>query len=96
MRATFGVSASCFAANVAAKHNAIELADKYPLAAATVPNHSFCVDTVLTGADDMESARSSSKIRLFMEVSCSESGTLVSHSYSDLRESREVHLISSS
>ena len=31
-RATFGVSASCFAANMAVKRNAVELTGKYPLA----------------------------------------------------------------
>lgn len=35
-RATFGVSASCFAANMAVKRNTIELADKFPLAADAV------------------------------------------------------------
>ena len=33
MRATFSVSESCFAANMAVKYNAVELADKYWLAA---------------------------------------------------------------
>ena len=54
-RATFGVSASCFAANMAVKQNAIELVDKYPLAVDVVHN-SFYVDDGLTGADDVESA----------------------------------------
>lgn len=54
-RATFGVSASCFAANMAVKHNAIELVDKYPLAAVAV-HESFYVDDGLTGADDVKSA----------------------------------------
>ena len=39
-RATFGVSASCFAANMALKQNAIELTDKY-LLAANVIHESF-------------------------------------------------------
>ena len=54
-RATFGVSASCFAANMALKQNAIEQADQYPLAAEAVDD-SFYVDDGLTGADDLESA----------------------------------------
>ena len=39
-RATFGVSASCFAANMAVKQNTIELVDKYPLAIVAVHNSS--------------------------------------------------------
>ena len=35
-RATFGVSASCFAANMAVKQNAIDLSHVYPLAAEAV------------------------------------------------------------
>lgn len=35
-RATFDVSASCFASNMVVKQNAVELADKYPLAAEVV------------------------------------------------------------
>ena len=54
-RAIFGVSASCFAANMAVKRNAVELADKYPLAADAV-HKSFYVDDGLTGADDIKSA----------------------------------------
>ena len=54
-RATFGVSASCFAANMAVKQNAMELANKYPLAADAV-HKSFYVDDGLTGADDIDSA----------------------------------------
>ena len=53
--ATFGISASCFAANMAVKQNAIEQADQYPLAAEAV-HKSFYIDDRLTGADDMESA----------------------------------------
>ena len=51
----FGVSASCFAANMAVKQNAIELAHKYLLAAEAVLD-SFYVDDGLTGAEDIESA----------------------------------------
>ena len=53
-RATFGVLASCFVANMAVKQNAIELADKYALAVDAVHN-SFYADDGLTGADDIES-----------------------------------------
>ena len=82
-RATFGVSASCFAANMAVKRNAVELADKYPLAADAV-HKSFYVDDGLTGANDVESAitlQRQLQDLFFTEVSCSESGTRVNHSY---------------
>ncbi len=54
-RATFEVSASCFAANMAVKQNAIDFTHEYPLAAAVV-EESFYIDDCLTGADDMETA----------------------------------------
>ena len=54
-RVTFGVSASSFAANMAIKENATDLAHKYPLAAKAVDN-SFYVDDGLTGADSTEEA----------------------------------------
>ena len=54
-RATFGVSASCFAANMAVKQNAIELAEEYPLAAKE-DHEAFYVDDGLTRADSVESA----------------------------------------
>ena len=54
-RVTFGVSASSFAANMAVKQNATDLAHKYPLAAKAVDN-SFYVDDGLTGADSTEEA----------------------------------------
>ena len=54
-RITFGVSASCFAANMAVKQNAIDFVHKYP-AAAEVVEKSFYVDDCLTGADDNETA----------------------------------------
>lgn len=53
-RTTFGVSASCFAANMV-KQNAMEFAHEYPLAAIAVLE-SFYVDDGLSGADDIESA----------------------------------------
>ena len=54
-RTTFGVSASCFAANMAVKQNAIDLSHVYPLAAEAVEK-SFYVDDGLTGADDTKTA----------------------------------------
>ena len=52
-RVTFGVSASCFAANMACKQNAIDFVDEYPMAAKVVET-SFYVDDCLTGADDIK------------------------------------------
>ena len=52
-RVTFGVSASCFAANMAVRQNARDLAHEYPLAAETV-ERSFYVDDCLSGADDIK------------------------------------------
>ena len=54
-RVTFGVSASSFAANMAVKQNAIDLAHEYPLAAEAVEK-SFYVDDGLTGANDVKTA----------------------------------------
>ena len=54
-RATFGVSASCFAANMEVKQNAIDLSHVYPLAAEAVEK-SFYVDNGLIGADDTNTA----------------------------------------
>lgn len=54
-RLTFGVSASCFAANMAVKQNAINQAHKYQLAAEAVEK-SFYVDDGLSGADCVETA----------------------------------------
>ena len=50
-RVTFGVSASCFAANMSVKQNAFELASQYPLAAKAV-TEDFYVDDGLTGAEE--------------------------------------------
>ena len=52
-RLTFGVSASSFAANMAVRQNAIDLAHDYPLAAKVV-EEMFYVDDCLTGADSLE------------------------------------------
>ena len=54
-RVTFGVSASSFAANMAVKQNALDLALEYPQAAAVVEK-SFYVDDGLTGADSIQEA----------------------------------------
>ena len=54
-RVTFGVSASSFAANMSVRHNAADLAHKYPLAAKAV-DESFYVDDGLTGADSTQEA----------------------------------------
>ena len=54
-RATFGVSASCFAANMAVKQNALELMRKYPQAAEAVLKF-FYVDDGLSGADSVKLA----------------------------------------
>ena len=54
-RVTFGVSASPFAANMAVKQNATDLAMQYPLATEVV-SRSFYVDDCLSGADTVSSA----------------------------------------
>ena len=51
-RLTFGVSASCFAANMAVKQNATDHALEYPLAANAVDDN-FYVDDGLSGADSV-------------------------------------------
>ena len=54
-RLTFGISASSFAANMAIKQNAINIAHEYPQASEVV-EESFYVDDCLTGADNNEDA----------------------------------------
>ena len=54
-RITFGVAASSYAANMAMRQNALDLALQYPLAAKAV-ELSFYVDDTLTGADSVEEA----------------------------------------
>ena len=54
-RLTFGVTSSSFAANMAVKQNAIELATKFPLASQAI-HKSFYVDDGLVGADSVEEA----------------------------------------
>ena len=61
-RVTFGVSASCFAANMAVKKNAQEFSSTYPLAA-KVAQENFYVDDGLSGADGIDQA-----IHLRMEL----------------------------
>jgi len=56
-KVTFGVSASCFAANVAVKQNAIDFAQDFPLAARAIEK-SLYGDDGLTGADDIKTATS--------------------------------------
>ena len=60
---TFGISASSFVANMCGKHNALNPAHEYPLAAKAL-KESFYVDDGLTGADDTQTA-----IRLQKELS---------------------------
>ena len=102
-RATFGVSASCFAANMAVKQNAIELASKYPLAADAV-HKSFYVDDGLTGADDIDSAIALQQQLqdlfthggfMLRKWNSSEPRVLQAI-YPELRETKEVHSISTS
>ena len=54
-RATFGVSASGFAANMSVKQNSIDFSHEYPLAAKVV-EESLYVHDCLTGADDVDTA----------------------------------------
>ena len=54
-RVTFGVAASCFAANMAVKHNAIQHEQQFPLEARAV-KEAFYVDDGLTGADNTDEA----------------------------------------
>ena len=54
-RVTFGVAASSYAANMAVKQNAIDLAQEFPAAAKAV-HQSFYVDDGVTGADSVEEA----------------------------------------
>ena len=88
---------------MAVKRNAVELADKYPQAADAV-HKSFYVDDGLTGANNVESAitlqRQLQDLFLhggFMLRKWNSSEPLVLQAiFPDLRESKEVHSISSS
>ncbi len=100
-RMTFGVSASSFAANMAVKQNAVDLAHEYPLAAEAVKK-SFYVDDGLTGADDVKTAIT---LQEQLQVLFSRGGILLRKWNSseasvlrgispELRESRELRPIS--
>ena len=52
---TFGIAASSYAANMAVKQNAIDLAHEFPSTARAM-EQSFYVDDGLTGADSVEEA----------------------------------------
>ena len=54
-RVTFGTAASSYAANMAVKQNAIDLALEFPSAAKAM-DQSFYMDDGLTGADSVEEA----------------------------------------
>ena len=54
-RATFGVAASCFAANMAVQKNAVQLAQEFPTASRAA-QESFYVDDGLTGASSIDAA----------------------------------------
>lgn len=95
--ATSGVSASCFAANMALKR---ELTDKYPLAARVV-HELFYVDDTLTGADSIKSAitlqRQLQDRGGFLLRKWKSNESLVLKAISpELQESKEVHSISGS
>lgn len=102
-RATFGVSASCFAANMAVKHNAVQLAHKYPQAAEAVRD-SFYVDDGLMGADSIDSAIALQRQLQdlfthggFLLRKWNSSEPTVLHAIlPELRESQDVHPISDS
>ena len=53
--ATFGVAASCFAANMAVQKNAVQLAQEFPTASRAA-QESFYVDDGLTGASSIDAA----------------------------------------
>ena len=102
-RATFGVSASCLAVNMALKQNAIDLTDKHPLAA-NVVNEYFYVDDTLTGADSTKSAITLQR-KLQDLLACggfllrewnSNESLVLEAIQPELQESKEVHSISES
>jgi hypothetical protein len=102
-RVTFGVSASCFAANMAMKQNAIELVDKYPRAADVVRKSAY-VDDTLTGADTVESAIDlQGQLQdlltcggFFLRKWNSNEPLVLDAIWPELRESKGVHSISGS
>ena len=102
-RATFGVSASCFTANMAFKQNAIELTDKYPLAGHVV-HESLYADDTLNGADSIESAIALQRQLqdllacggIFLRKWNSNESFVLEAIRPELRESTEVHSITES
>ena len=102
-RATFGVSASCFAANMAVIQNALELTRKYPQAAEAVLK-SFYVDDGLSGADSVKLAIALQRQLqdLFIHGGFllrkwnSSDPAVLEAILPELRELKEVHSISSS
>ena len=102
-RATSGVSASSFTANMGLKQNAIELSDKYPLAA-NVVHESFYIDDTLTGSDNIESAITLQR-QLQDLLACggfllrkwnSNESLVLEAIWPEIQESKEVHSISGS
>lgn len=102
-RATFGVSASSFAANMAVKQNALNLAHKYPLAADIV-SKSFYVDDGLAGADSVKAAITLQRELqdlftnggLLLRKWNSSDLSVLQAILPDLRESKEVHTVTDS
>ena len=100
-RLTFGVSASCFAANMAVKQNAIDFAHEFPLAAEAV-EQSFYVDDCLTGADDIKLAISLqgqlqglfARGNFLLRKWNSNEASVLQDVAPELRECRDVHSIS--
>lgn len=100
-RATFGVAASCFAANMAVKQNAVEHEDQFPLAARAV-KEAFYVDDGLTGADSAELAiRTREELQELFQKGCftlrkwnSSSPAALEAIPPDLRDTEEVLSIS--
>ena len=102
-RATFGVSASCFAANMAVKQNALDFAEEFPLAAKVVRD-SFYVDDGLAGAEDVVSAITLQRqLQDLFTSGCfllrkwnSSNPRVLQAIFPDLREQKEIHPISGS
>ena len=102
-RATFGVSASSFAANMSVKQNALDFTLQYPLAAKIVED-SFYVDDTLTGADSIEEAveRQTQLQGLFSQAGFllhkwnSSESSLLQHIPPDLLDSNSTYIASDS
>ena len=102
-RLTFGVSASCFAANMSVKQNSIDYMSEFPVAAKMV-TESFYVDDGLVGADSIEEAVSLRNEMqelfarggfLLRKWNCTSTEVLESIE-PDLRDTQEVHSFSDS